>query len=153
MDVLRQKIKYMLFLLTGVVIGYIVGVLSITILVSYRIDKYHQEITYLNNVIEDKDVKLKKLEEVINDRKFIVKDIEIILVYDGDDIDKLKLQKYIKEKYNMLLGKEVKTIDTDLVSEIIDKRIMKIDEKEYKLSLEKLILSEIVKLWIKIDQI
>ncbi|OPJ57244.1 hypothetical protein [Alkalithermobacter paradoxus] len=146
-----SKLKYIIFLLTGTVLGYILGVISINTLISYRIDKYHEEITYLNTVIEDKDTKLNKLEEAINNRKFILKDIEIVLLYDGDDIEKLKLKKYIREKYNILLGKEVKNIDIDLTCELIDKRIMKVDDKEYKLTVNKMVLSEILKLVVKIE--
>ncbi|SHG94895.1 hypothetical protein [Tepidibacter thalassicus] len=152
MDILKEpKFKYILFLLTGIIIGYILGITSINMLISYRIDKYYEEITYLNTIIEDKNIKLQKLEEAINNKKVVLKDIEIILLYKGDEIEKLKLKKYIKEKYNILLGKEIKSIDIDLVSEIIDKRIMKIENREYKLTVNKLLLSEILKLWINIE--
>ncbi|SHK43487.1 hypothetical protein [Tepidibacter formicigenes] len=152
MDILKSsKFKYILFLLTGIISGYILGVISINTLISYRIDRYYEEITYLNTIIEEKDVRLQKLEEAINNKKFIVKDIEIILLYKGDEIEKLKLKKHIREKYNILLGKEIKSIDIDLVPEIIDKRIMKIENKEYKLTVNKLMLSEMLKLWIKVE--
>ena len=58
-----------------------------------------------------------------------------------NDITKINLEKNIKEKYNSVLGKEVEKVDADMLCEIIDNRIMKIDDKEYKLRVKKVILS------------
>ncbi|WP_120167916.1 hypothetical protein [Thermohalobacter berrensis] len=149
----RIKKKYLSFFLTlivGNIFGIIIGISIMTTLVSFRIDKYHEKIKYLENVIEDKDTKLKKLEKSINNRRFILQSIEIILIYDGDDLDKISLEKNIKEKYKNLLGKEVQKIDIDMVKEIVDQRIIKLDDKIYKLEVTKLVLSNVLKIWIKV---
>ncbi|RKD33214.1 hypothetical protein BET03_09585 [Thermohalobacter berrensis] len=148
-----MKKKYLSFFLTlivGNIFGIIIGISIMTTLVSFRIDKYHEKIKYLENVIEDKDTKLKKLEKSINNRRFILQSIEIILIYDGDDLDKISLEKNIKEKYKNLLGKEVQKIDIDMVKEIVDQRIIKLDDKIYKLEVTKLVLSNVLKIWIKV---
>lgn len=149
----KGKTKCLFCIGVGIILGILIGSVAINVLVSYRIDQYHEEIRYLKNTIEDKDVKLKKLEESINKTRLILKDINIILVYDGDEIDKMTIEKTIREKYTNLLGKEVEDIDIDMVGEVVDKRIMKIDNKEYQLSVTKIILTDILRIWIQTDLI
>jgi septal ring factor EnvC (AmiA/AmiB activator) len=143
--------KYLLTLITGMLVGLLIGIIVINTLISYRIDQYHQRIKYLEKAIEDEKTKFKKLEESINKRKFIIKDIEVMLIYEGDELEKIELDKHIKGKYSNLLGKEVKTIDADMTSDIIDGRIMQIGDKEYKLKVNKLVITEVLKIWVKID--
>jgi len=90
-------------------------------------------------------------EESVNNRKFVIKSIEINLIYDGDEIDELALEKHIKDKYNNLLGKEVKNVDIDMVGEVIDKRIMKLEDREFKLKVNKILLSEVLKIWVEVQ--
>ncbi|MTI48842.1 hypothetical protein [Sporosalibacterium faouarense] len=147
----RNVLKYITTLTLGILIGMVIGSISFSIFISYRIDEYLKEITYLNTIIEDKDVRLKKLEESINNRKFILEKIGINLVYEGDEIDKLTLEKHIKQKYSNLIGKEVRTIDIEMVAEVIDNRIMKIEDEEFKLKVEKVLLAEELKIWVKVN--
>ncbi len=140
--------KYLFTLITGIIIGCLIGVVLINALMSYRIDKYHEEIEHLKNDIEDKDIRVKKLEESINKWRMVLKDIKVNIEFEGNEIDKIELIKHIKEKYNILLGKEVKKIDIDMVEGIINNRIMKLDNEEYKIIVKKIILTDILELWI-----
>lgn len=154
MDRVTKEIGKFIFSITlGIIIGIIIGALSLSALVSHRIDDYFKEITYLKSVIEDRDNKLKKLEEAGNSKKYIVKNVEIYLEYEGDEIDKLTLEKAIKEKYNNLIGKQVQDIDIDMVGEIVDKRIMRIDDNSYKLKVDKVLVSEALKLWVIVESL
>ena len=143
--------KYIITLAVGMFIGIVIGVISLNTLISYRIDEYVTQIIFLEAKIDEKDVKLNRLEESINKSKFILKNINIKLIYEkGDDIDKVTLIKHIKNKYNNLLGKEVKNIDIEMAAEVIDNRIMKIDDDEYKLNVIKVSLSDELKIWVKV---
>lgn len=133
---------------TGIIIGVIMGATILSVFISYRIDKYHEEIQYLKNTIEDKDIKLKKLEEAIDKWRMVLKDIKINLEFQGSEIDEIELIKHIREKYNNLLGKEVKGIDIHMVDGIIDNRIMKLGKNEYKLKVRKIVLTDILEIWI-----
>ncbi|NLX62102.1 MAG: hypothetical protein GXZ06_06260 [Tissierellia bacterium] len=139
----------------GLLAGIVVGVLLITSLVSYRMDKLYENIAILEKEINEKDAKLKKLEESINTMYYVLQDIEIIVEFleeeIEDQIDKIEIEKAIKEKYTELLGKEVKSIDSDLVVEVVDGRIFKLEGKEYRLRVKKLLLSEILKLWVEVQ--
>lgn len=135
---------------TGIVIGFLAGGVTVNALISFRVDMYHKRIKYLEAVIDERNIKLEKLEESINKKRYILKDVEIILLYEDDNIDKITLEKSIKDKYSTLIGKEVKTIDSDLLVEIVDKRIMIIKNKKYKLKLSRLMLTEVLKIWIEV---
>lgn len=141
----------------GILSGVIIGVTLLNMLISYRIDVYCERIKYLENIIEDKEVRLAKLEESINNERLILKEIEIVIVSgeetEENHIDKMTLEKYIKEKYNDMLGKEVKNIDMDLIEQVIDKRIMKLDEREYQLYINKVVLTEVLKIWVIAEKI
>ncbi|NLM04800.1 MAG: hypothetical protein GX214_07255 [Clostridiales bacterium] len=151
---INESSKFFICFLTGIITGILLGMIALTIVVSYRMDLQYKEITHLENLIEEKNSRLEKLEQFINTQELILKDIEIDLIYDNtviDEIDKIYIEKTIKEKYTKLLGSEIKNINPNIIAEIVDKRIMKIDEREYKLKVEQLILTEILKLSILID--
>jgi len=82
MDRMTKEIgKFLLSITIGIIIGIIIGALSLNALVSHRIDEYFKEITYLKSVIEDKENKLKKLEEASGNKKYIVKTVVNIIVH------------------------------------------------------------------------
>nr|WP_307897645.1 hypothetical protein [Clostridium botulinum] len=132
------------------------GVIIINILVSYRVDNYIREIKYLNSIIEEDTIKLEKFEKSKKNR-ILVKKVEIEVMFlkknDKNDITKIALEKSIKHKYNNILGKEVELVDGEILSEVIDNRIMKIDDKEYKLKVKKILISSIVKIWVEAKKI
>ncbi|QPW53604.1 hypothetical protein IRP62_02545 [Clostridium botulinum] len=152
----KIKNKYFNFFLAGLFIGGMFGVIIINILVSYRVDNYIREIKYLNSIIEEDTIKLEKFEKSKKNR-ILVKKVEIEVMFlkknDKNDITKIALEKSIKHKYNNILGKEVELVDGEILSEVIDNRIMKIDYKEYKLKVKKILISSIVKIWVEAKKI
>ena len=49
------------------------------------------------------------------------------------------------------LGKEIKSLDADILVQVIDKRILRFDSTEYQLIVNKLVLSDILKLWVGVS--
>jgi len=147
----KKNLKVVSCFIAGIITGVLIGGTVLSSIVSYRMDMFYEQIAYLENTIENKNVQLEKLEKSINNRNFILKDIEITLIFNGDDIDKIEIEKSIKEKYSGLLGKEVKKIDADIIMKVVDTRILKIEDREYKLHVNKLILSETLKLQINVE--
>lgn len=146
--------RYITCLISGLIIGTLIGVSFLTIIISYRMDEYYTNIALLEDIIEKKDTKLENLEKSINIQNLILKNIEIHLILEKDDIDdmdKIDIEKSIREKYDSLLGKEVKNIDPDILVEVINKRIFKIEDKEYRLYIERLILTETLQLYIRVE--
>lgn len=151
-----KKIKNfsgLIVLITGLMCGTVLGSSAVSALVSYRIDAYIERIKYLESDIEEKNLKLEKYQESINNKKFILRGIELnirLSKINEEEFDSIIVEKSIKEKYKELLGKEVKSIDIDLVAGVIDKRILKVDGKEYQLKVDRILLSDVMKLWVTI---
>lgn len=134
----------------GIVVGILAGVAVFSLLVSYRVDQYYQEIRRLEAANEEKEIRLRRLEESVGKTKYLLKKIEVNLLYEGDELDKINLEKSIQEKYSQLLGKEVAAIDIDLVAKVVDERIIKLEEREYKLKLKQMMLTEVLKIWVAV---
>lgn len=115
-------------------------------------DKLHKKKEYLEAIISDKDTKLLRLEDLINNNKFVIKNIEIIL--NSEELsDEVNIEKNIKEKYSPLLGKEVKSVDPELAIEIVNNRIFRFNSGEYSLKVSKITVSEILKVWVDVEVI
>ncbi len=145
------KFKFLLSVGVGICIGALWGTTSVTAFMSHRMDEYYEQIKRLESDIMERDTRLQKLEESINKQKYMIKDIQIELLYEEDDLDKIALEKHIKEKYMSLLGKEVKSMDMDLIQALVDKRIMKVHRIQYQLKVQKIIVTDILKLWIEVS--
>ena len=146
--------KYFLNFYVGLIAGVIIGSVLACTLISYRIDAFYEKIAFLENTILEKNAKLENLKKSINSNKFILKDIEVVLLFDEDEIDHLEIihiEKTVKEKYSILLGAEVKSIDPDIITLVIDKRILKMNGKEIQLHVNKLKLTDVLKLWIDVE--
>lgn len=153
MSPLKKGFKSGYCFIAGILVGIIMGTAALIVIVSYRIDSYYERIVYLEQVIQDKNVILEKFQKNVNTQSLVIKNIEVVLLFNGNEIDKITLEKSVKEKYSTLLGKEVKKIDPDLIIEVVDKRILRIGDKEYKLRVNKLILTEVLKIWISVDPV
>jgi len=152
----KGYIKFLLTIWLGLSIGFILGAVCFNAFISLKIDKYHEEIKKLETDIEDRDARLKKLDESIkeltrNKKRYIVTAIEINLKYDGSELEKMEIEKHVKEKFNHLVGREVKGIDIETVEQVIDKRIFKLAGKEFRLKVDKLVLDEVLRMWIEVE--
>lgn len=120
---------------------------------------FYEKIAFLENTIEDKDEKLSKLEKSINNTDIVLKDVVVELEFPNftqeqiDEIDNIQIEKAIKEKYRSSLGKEVKGLDAEILEQVIDKRIFKINNGEYQISVTKLMLTDTLKLWVQVSLI
>ncbi|EPS48713.1 hypothetical protein C1147_00280 [Clostridium botulinum] len=125
--------------------------------ISYRIENYHRKITYLNNIIEDQQVRLEGLENKLSKKKLIVKKIEVDIKFKNKEIEDelvaIELEKHIKEKFNNLIGKELDNLDGDILVQVVDNRIMKIKNKQYKVKVEKIIIAQNIKFCIQVEEV
>lgn len=153
----RTLYPFTICFVTGLLWGVIIGCISISMLVSYRMDSFYERIAYLENTIDNKDEKLAALEKSINNSNIVLKDIEVVLEFADlnaeqvDQIDNIEIEKAIKEKFRSSLGKEIKGLDADILLQVIDKRILKFEGAEYQLTVNKLVLTDILKLWVKVS--
>lgn len=134
----------------GVLTGMLIGVTLMTAIVSYRLESFHKMNSYLESVIGEKDTRLEQLEKSLNKGKYIVKSIEVFFLCEDQGVDLLVFETELKKKYNSLLGKEVGTIDPEMIAEVADKRIFRLDNGQYQLFVKKLILAENLRIWIEV---
>lgn len=146
--IISKKNAYLLFLFTGFISGLVIGATAVTIYIGHRLDISHLQINELRISAREKDAQLEKLEESWKKKKFIIKKIDVDLQFDGDELEKTTLVKHIKEQCYVLIGKEVKDIDPDLLANSIDNRIVRLDDRSVKLAVQKLILSDVLKICI-----
>ncbi|NLJ34217.1 MAG: hypothetical protein GX349_06480 [Firmicutes bacterium] len=159
----RGSPGYLFCFAVGLMAGILLGAVALNILVSHRIDSYHKTIAQLRADIRDKDSRLEKLEQSLNTQKYLLQAVEVTLLFgqDGkngaivevDEMERMEIESNIKEKYVSLLGKEVDTIDVDMVAEVVDRRIFKIGTREYVLHVVRLILSETLRIWVRVEVI
>ena len=150
---MKKKTSLSVFLITGFLSGFIAGIAIMASLFAYRIDGYIAKTEVLENTLADRENRLKKLEESLNaisKEKYILKDIEVYLAYDGNELDRIEIEKHIEDKYSYLIGRQVSDIDIELAAEVVDKRVFFTDSNRYRLRVERLLLSEIMKIWVSI---
>ncbi|NLP27307.1 MAG: hypothetical protein GX370_00770 [Clostridia bacterium] len=149
MDKVKGREYFFLFC-SGIIIGGLLGIISFNSLISHRIDEYHQKIQALELLIQDKNLRLEKLEDTIDKKKLLVKNISISLNHKEDDLTRIGLEKNIRETLNKFVGKEVHTVDAEMLWEVVDGRIVKIADKEYKIKINKLVISETIMIWAEV---
>ena len=70
MDKVKEGEYFFLFC-SGIIIGGLLGIISFNSLISHRIDEYHQKIQALELLIQDKNLRLEKLEDTIDKKKLL----------------------------------------------------------------------------------
>lgn len=134
----------------GVITGVLIGAALMTTIVSYRLESFHKMNAYLESVIAEKNTQLEQLEKSVNKGKYILKSVDVVFICEDEKVDILLFENELKKKYQALLGKEVKSLDAEMIAEVADKRIFRLDNGQYQLFVRKLILTENLKLWIEI---
>ncbi|MCR1933358.1 hypothetical protein ACQX0N_01745 [Clostridium tepidum] len=154
---MNKKNQYFFSFCVGLILGGLIGIVFFSLFISYRIENYHRKITYLNNIIEDQQVRLEGLENKLSKKKLIVKKIEVEIRFKDkeleDELVSIKLEKHIKEKFNNLIGKELGKLDSDILIQVIDNRIMNIENKQYKIKVEKIIIAQNIRFYIEVEEI
>lgn len=147
----RPQFAFLLCLQVGFLVGLLAGWLSLTVLVSARLEDYHRLIRQYVSTISEKETRLQKLEEALaaaQERRYIVREIKLRLDYAGDEIERIALEEYARDKFSGLIGKEVQSVDVDIIGVIIDGRITALEGKEYVYNLDYAVLTETLHLWL-----
>lgn len=141
------RFSCLVFLITGLAGGIMLGAIAATAYAGHELDRAYNQVSYLQIALKEKDERLKKLEDLSNPKKHVVRNIEIMLQFDGDDLEKTYIVQAIKNKYFSVVGKEIRTIDPDLLPEVIDNAILQINKRSFKVTVQKIVLSEVLKIW------
>ena len=96
MDKVKGREYFFLFC-SGIIIGGLLGIISFNSLISHRIDEYHQKIQALELLIQDKNLRLEKLEDTIDKKKLFVKNSSIAVNQKEDVLTSIGLEKYKRD--------------------------------------------------------
>jgi len=135
---------------TGFLCGLLLGIVGHNALISSYVDEYHRQLNTLQAALKDSETRLSELEESMNKRSFVVKDVKIYLDFEGDALERVTLEEVLEDKYRKLIGKEVRSVDVDLLAEVADKRILRLNNKQYQSRIDKLVVSETVQIWLQV---
>lgn len=136
--------------LSFLLLGFLLGLVIMNLFQIHTIDRLYRIQTNLTNQLMDREIKLQKFNEnAKNQKAFIVKNLEIEIDYDGNPRVVEDIETTVKFYLSDLVGREVSSIDGDMVYKIIHERILDMDEKKITLSSKYIIINETISIGIK----
>lgn len=145
-----MKKKYTSLFLLGLLVGA-----SITNLyLSNELNRLYIEVETLEHDLNRAKDRAAKLEEDLQAKEGeikspTVKDVNIVIDYEGEEFTALYLQEYCEEITKKLIGQTIDNLEPELIFQILDERIVKIEDNHYKLYVESLIISEVITYHVK----
>lgn len=149
------KKKYLIFFVTGCLVGILVSIISFTIFFTHKIEKNYSKIRKMQIVLEEKNKELQRIKTSIKVDKYTVNEIEVKIDFKSkvDEVTTYILEKSIKDKFSSLIGREVNSIDVEMLEKVIDNRIMYVENSKFLLKLKRISVSERIKIFIEGDKI
>lgn len=144
---LKQHRQYIMLLLTGWLCGLLCGAIAVMIYSGYQLDLMHQQLNRLQISVQEKTEQLEKLSEHSRNTKQLVKTIEIELTLDSDEAEHELLLTALKQHYYNVLGKEVTSLDPDLLLAMIDNRLLRLNDHTYQVTVTKVVVASRLKIW------
>ncbi|WP_312202675.1 hypothetical protein [Anaerospora hongkongensis] len=145
---MANRKSYFIFLLTGFLGGLCAGAILVTAYTGHELDTAYQHIHALQTTLKEKDALLEKLEVSSKKKATVIKKIEVDLQLSGDQADKDALMIHVKEQYYPLFGKEVTNLNPDLLTAVIDNRVIRLEDRDFRLSVRKMVISDTLKIWV-----
>lgn len=151
----KVKRNYKKFFLCGFLIGTLGTLTCLTFLFSYRFENNYNKIRRLELKLEESEKNLEKLKSSIKVDKMTVKEVDVKLQFkeEVNEVTKYILENNIKEKYSNLIGREINSIDIEMLDKVIDNRIMYRDKERYVLKVNKIMISHKIILYIECSKI
>lgn len=133
--------SYTIFL--SLLFGFLMGLAFMNLFHLHTLDNLYRIQGQLTNELLDKEIKLTRLTESMEKQKVIlVKDLEIAVEFNGSPLTMDKITKSIRLYLSDLVGKELATIDGEMIYKIIDGRIIEVEDKKVQLKMKYIIISE-----------
>ncbi|KUO49020.1 MAG: hypothetical protein APF76_10340 [Desulfitibacter sp. BRH_c19] len=140
------------------ILGLIIGSSFTVFLIGYQIDQLSLENDSLKHKLETSEEEIKELNESLINRKYVVTSIEPIISLANEDLtsyDKesysLEIAKIIKEYLSSLIGKEIEDIDHSLVPEVLENRMVRVEDKSFVLDVTTIIFSQKVLVYVVVN--
>ena len=123
--------------------GFLLGLAFMNLFHLHRLDNLYRIQGQLTYELLDKEIKLTRLTESMEKQKIIlVKDLEITVEYTGSPLTKDKIIKSVQLYLSDFVGKELVSIDGEMIYKILDGRIIEVEDKKIQLKMKYIIISE-----------
>lgn len=136
-------------------LGLIIGSSLTVFLIGYQVDQLSLENDSLQHKLEACEEEIKELNESLKNKKHVITSIEPIIDFANDDLNSydkesysLEVAKIIKDYLSSLKGREIEGIDYSIVTQVLENRIISIDEKSFVLDVTTIIISQKVLVYV-----
>ncbi|MBM7614761.1 hypothetical protein [Alkaliphilus hydrothermalis] len=130
-------------LLSVFTLGLFLGLAIMALYQMQTLDRLYGIQSQLTTELLDKEIKLERLNENIKKQSLIiVKDLDILVNYNGNPLVKDEIKKNIQFYLSDLVGRDLDSIDGVMIHKILQQRIIGIEDKHFKLLVDYIIISQ-----------
>ena len=149
------KRRRLFIILPAVILGVIIGAVLVTINMGHQVDQLIIEKENLNNELSSVRKELEQIKDNQKKRKGeAINSIEAVVTFPKESFSKyegtslqLELEKKIVEMLEPLNGKEIRSLDPELIPRIVDGRRLTIENRDFTISVNMVIISQELKLF------
>lgn len=131
--------------LAVLLVGVTLGAALMNLLLSKRYDELFISREKLKVELYETRERLKKLEAQEKQAALLVQDIEVLFPEDKNDpLVEVKLQAAVLELTESLLGEDVESVSYQLLTDLLDSRLLEIEGKYYRVKVKTMVIARII---------
>lgn len=131
--------------LAVLLVGVTLGAALMNLLLSKRYDELFISREKLKVELYETRERLKKLEVQEKQAALLVQDIEVLFPEDKNDpLVEVKLQAAVLELTESLLGEDVESVSYQLLTDLLDSRLLEIEGKYYRIKVKTMVIARII---------
>lgn len=131
--------------LAVLLVGVTLGAALMNLLLSKRYDELFISREKLKVELYETRERLKKLEVQEKQAALLVQDIEVLFPEDKNDpLVEVKLQAAVLELTESLLGEDVENVSYQLLTDLLDSRLLEIEGKYYRVKVKTMVIARII---------
>lgn len=143
------------------VLGLLAGALFTTLYMGKELDRLYIELKTLEHDLNRAKERTSRLEKELEEKEeektklehLVVKDVNIVMEYKEDEFTRLYLQEHSEEITKNLIGQNIENLEPELIFQILNERIVKIEEGQFMLNVNSLIISEVITFYLEAEEI
>ncbi len=132
------------------ILGFILGSIIFFLFSAVKMDGLYQEREQLKVTVFETKERLNKLEEQWESKgEEIIKEIKVELKTEKNTFAELSLEQSVHEVVKDLVGEKVKALNPYILINMLEGRIIRVDNNNYQLDLKAITISEILSFYIE----
>ena len=133
-------------------IGFLMGLAAMNLVHMHSLDRLYGIENQLKNELLDREIKLERLTESLQDEKTtIIKNLVIDVEFEGNALVKNEIEKWIRYYLGDLIGQELWRVEGEMIYKILDDRIVDVENRQARLQVKYIIIREEISLGIKAE--